>query len=156
MSANCRPNRKHAMQTLDASIIAKHLLTAAIWADCEEGTRPRETKQARQEALTIAQAFAKSIPPEVLEQLQELPEYWSHPDCNGHLEAAIGHDLWLTATGAGVGFWDRDALDLPCVADAAHTLGDWLSGLVETLGMANGKVSYEQHRGRFYVRWWKH
>lgn len=96
---------------MNTELIAKHYLIACIWADCPEGTNPRATKQAIEAAKHTAAEFVKLAGP-LLDELREYPEYWAHPDCGGHLEAAIGHDLYLTSAGHGVGFWDRDLGEL--------------------------------------------
>ena len=97
------------MKTFDVDTMAKHYLIAALWADCPEGTHPRPTKQAKEQARETCAKFIgliDSLIPEIL----DCPDYWSHPDCGGKPEAAIGHDLYLTSAGHGAGFWDRRAL----------------------------------------------
>ncbi len=98
------------MKTINIETIAKHYLIAALWAECPEGTNPRVTKQAKDAALATCAEFAKLIEPELWAKILECPDYWSHHDCGGNPEGAIGHDLYLTSKGHGVGFWDRDAL----------------------------------------------
>jgi hypothetical protein len=112
------------MPTTDQlNVMAKHFVTAALWAECPEGTTPRATKQAQAQALAICTSFAESAGA-LLEDAVNRPGYGSHPDCGdthpGY--AAAGHDLWLTSQGHGTGFWDRAELD-------ADGLGDKLSAL---------------------------
>jgi hypothetical protein len=89
--------------------MAEHYIFAALWADAPEGTRPRATKKARAVALEVCEKFAGSIV-ELWPDILKCPAYWAHPDCAGHPEGAVGHDLWLTSAGHGVGFFDRDTL----------------------------------------------
>ena len=95
---------------LDPKIIAQHYIIAALWADAPEGTRPRAPRETEEKALQLARDFARAIGPKCQEYLENNTEYFKHPDCGGRAEAAIGHDLWLTSQGHGVGFWERDAL----------------------------------------------
>ena len=95
---------------LDPKIIAQHYIIAAIWADAPEGTHPRATRETEKKALQMARDFVAAIGPKCQEYLENNTEYFPHPDCGGRVEAAIGHDLWLTSQGHGVGFWDRHAL----------------------------------------------
>lgn len=94
------------------AVMAEHYLIAAIWAECPEGTHPRATRQARDKALQVCEAFAAAAGP-LLEEAATRDGYGAHPDCgNTHpAYAAAGHDLWLTSKGHGVGFWDRDPLE---------------------------------------------
>lgn len=98
------------MQTIDIHLMAKHYLQAAIWADAPEGANPRITKQAQKYAEHTCAKFTGLIGGELLPELLEYPDYWAHPDCGGRIEAALGHDLYLTSAGHGVGFWCRDVL----------------------------------------------
>ena len=95
---------------LDPKIIAEHYIIAALWADAPEGTRPRAPRETEEKALQLARDFVRAIGPKCQEYLENNTEYFEHPDCEGRAEAAIGHDLWLTSQGHGVGFWDRDVL----------------------------------------------
>ena len=95
---------------LDPKIIAQHYIIAALWADAPEGTRPRAPRETGEKALQLARDFLRAIGPKCQEYLENNTEYFKHPDCGGRAEAAIGHDLWLTSQGHGVGFWERDAL----------------------------------------------
>jgi hypothetical protein len=83
-------------------------LIAALWADAPEGTSPRVTAQAQKSATAIATKFAELITP-FYAQVTACSEYGSHPDA-GSVEAALGHDLYLTSAGHGVGFWSREEL----------------------------------------------
>jgi hypothetical protein len=98
------------MKTLNIETMAKHYLIAAMWADCPEGTNPRITKQAEKQALETCAKFSGMICSDLWPKILENPDYWAHPDCGGKPEAAIGHDLYLTSAGHGVGFWARDSL----------------------------------------------
>ena len=95
---------------LDPKIIAQHYISAALWADAPEGTRPRAPRETEEKALQLARGFLRAIGPKCQEYLKNNTEYFKPPDCGGRAEAAIGHDLWLTSQGHGLGFWDRRAL----------------------------------------------
>jgi hypothetical protein len=101
-----KPDTTHVF---DTQIMARHLLAAACFFDCEEGTHPEPDEQSKRNAKLYCDMFVKVAGAD-LQEVMEHPDYWAHPDCAGHPEGAIGHDLWLTAGGAGVGFWDRDTL----------------------------------------------
>lgn len=107
-------------------IIANHFLIAAVWADAPEGTRPRITKASREAAEGFALAFLNMADPADIKVCAEAPGYGAHPDA-GSPWAAIGHDLWLTCRGHGVGFWDRDELTRDVgqrLTKAAKRMGD--------------------------------
>ena len=95
---------------LDPKIIAQHYIIAALWADAPEGTRPRAPRETEEKALQLARDFLRAIGPKCQEYLKNNTEYSKHPDSCLGAPAAIGHDLWLTSQGHGVGFWERDAL----------------------------------------------
>lgn len=92
-----------------AKILARHYIVAALWANGPEDSNPRPTRQAVDFAEKRAWEFLEIVGPDLLQTIS--PDYWQHPDCNGSIYAALGHDLWLTSQGHGVGFWDRDTLD---------------------------------------------
>ena len=92
----------------DLDTIARHMCVAACWADCEDGTQPRITREALRTARQYAEAFASEFPGLTLAAMRA-PGYGAHPDA-GSPAAAFGHDLYLTAAGHGVGFWSRDEL----------------------------------------------
>lgn len=122
------------MQKLNAEIIAKHFVIAALWADAEEGTSARPSKAMQNDALEYAREFLQNLTPELMAAFEQAKEngYSIHPDCGGYVEGAIGHDLWLTMRGHGVGFWDRDALDFPL--ESGETFGDALTKVAKTVG----------------------
>lgn len=125
-------------------VMSQHYLICALWADSEEGSRPRVTKQAREKAIADCRIFCEMAGPELLREVQrrKVDGYGAHPDCGeDHPEfAAMGHDLWLTRNGHGAGFWDRKALE-------ADELGDKLSEIARSMGSAN----YEFYRSWFYL-----
>lgn len=126
------------IRMINIDTIAKHYVIAALWADCEEGTRPRATKQAQLQANFIAGKFAALVLPH-WEALQECKEYGTHPDA-GSIEAALGHDLWLTSCGHGVGFWSRDELT-----------EDLQTALTAIVDKHFKEPSFEFYRGWFYL-----
>lgn len=126
-------------------IIAKHYLTAAVWADCEDGTNPRITKEAKKYAIAAARDFICRIGADLYNEIKHAHGdygYGTHADCGAVLPwcAAMGHDLWLTRQHHGTGFWDRDELK-------ANGLGDKLTEVAHAMGEAE----YWQHRGWFYL-----
>lgn len=124
--------------TINIETIAAHYIIAALWADSDEGTNPRATKQAVLKANETAGKFAALILPH-WEALQACTEYGAHPDA-GSIEAALGHDLWLTSCGHGVGFWDRDEL--------SQELRDSLTAIVNKHFK---EPAYEFYRGWLYL-----
>lgn len=123
-------------------IMARHFLIAALWADCDEGTNPRASGQAQDAARRICAAFVDRIGPAMFAEALAAPGYGSHPDCGAEWPqcAAMGHDLWLTSQGHGVGFWDRSELD-------ADGLGNRLSAACD-----HYKFWPEFYRGWLYIR----
>ena len=92
----------------DYTAVARHYLVACVWADCPEGTHPRPSKQAQVSALATVKAFIDSYL-DLYWQAMACPGYGSHPDA-GSPEAAFGHDLYLSTSGHGCGFFDRTEL----------------------------------------------
>ena len=133
--------------TLNAEIIAEHFVIAALWADAEDGTNPRPSKAMQNDVLEYAIEFLQKLTPEMLAAFEQAAEngYSSYPDCGGFVEGAIGHDLWLTMRGHGVGFWDRDALDFPL--ESGEAFGDALTGVAKTMG----EPCLYQSRGWAYI-----
>lgn len=125
-------------------VMAHHYIVAAVWADAPEGTHPRATLATWKKAYADCLAFLESLPAGIVAEIPE--EYGAHPDCgNRHpIYAAMGHDLWLTRTGAGVGFWDRDALEGEW---AGSTVGDTLTKHADSMGDPNA----EFYRGWLYL-----
>lgn len=131
------------VKEIDLRVMARHYVIAALWVDSPEGTCPQATRQAFDYALKQCDQFSAFIVRTGLHHtLLQRPEYWAHPDCMGKLEAALGHDLYLTSVGAGVGFWDRDAL-------AEGELGDILTSYVKAWVK---HPDVECYRGWMYIR----
>lgn len=87
---------------------------AAVWADCEEGTDPRPTAQLTNVGMGLAAHLAQLQPAAVAAAIdrQGLQQF--------------GHDLFMTARGHGVGFWDRQELKDGGVGDAlTGAVRDW-------------------------------
>lgn len=107
----------------ELDVMARHYIIAALWADSPEGTNPRASNAAREKARETCRTFLDIIGPEMMGELREAESqgYGSHPDCGDEapLFAAMGHDVWLTSSGHGAGFWDRRELE-------ANGLGDRL------------------------------
>ena len=104
----------NALINLDT--IAHHMCIAAAWADAPEGTSPRVTKSALAKARDFAERFTTRYPDLTLSALNNEDYGWYNGTRNAC--AAFGNDLYLTAVGHGVGFWDRDALDADGIGDA--------------------------------------
>lgn len=121
--------------------VARHMCIAAVWADAEEGTRPRLTHSAMDTARRFAVAFIEAHA-EMFAEAMDAPGYGAHPDA-GSVAAAFGHDLYLTARGHGVGFWSRDEL-------AENDLGDRLSAPLRD-NFRRWWIEAEQYRGNFYL-----
>ncbi|WP_233874195.1 hypothetical protein [Paraburkholderia adhaesiva] len=92
----------------DIETAAWHFVIAAIWADATEGVLVRSTRETSAIARTFVEEFVKAYPVECAAILAA-QEYGAHPDA-GSPAAAFGHDLYLTCTGHGTGFWDRREL----------------------------------------------
>lgn len=117
---------------------ARHFCIAALWADCEEGTSPRITKEARDWAFEFIKKFAMAYP-EYVNKALVCEGYGRHPDA-GSPEAAFGHDLYLTARGHGVGFSDRE--ELGKVGEQLHQ--------ILTTGWRSWQVEPDFYRGWLY------
>lgn len=139
---------------INTRTIAKHYLIAAVWADAPEGTNPRIPHETQRAAQIIAERFAKLIQP-LWPALVAAGEqgYGGNPDA-GSVEAALGHDLWLTSQGHGAGFWDRNELT-QCIQDGARvesSLGAALTRIVVDGGFSS--ISPEFYRGWVYLHGW--
>ena len=109
-------------------------LECAAWADAPEGSAARFPAAQRAVARAVVAAFVAYVPQLVHAALE-------------HCDAEhMGHDLWLTRTGAGTGFWDRDELagPPPCVLTLRdrHGVPYLSSGRGETLGDALSAAAY--------------
>lgn len=96
---------------------------SAVWADCEEGTRPRVTDQLQGVGMALAVALAQAEPAAVAAAVERrgLSDF--------------GHDLFMTARGHGVGFWDREELRPDGIGQTlTDAVRDW-------------HIETEQHRG---------
>ena len=126
----------------DFQAVAEAMMTAAVWADSEEGTNPDATARSVKSMKKLAQAFYakhKALCDAVL----AVEDYgWYNGSRN--VLGQFGHDLYLTAVGHGVGFWDRDALPKEVRDPISKVLrDDFREWYIETW-----------QRGRwFYVQW---
>ena len=104
--------------------IGEAFADAALWADREEGTSPRATRQLKGVGMSLAAYLAQLQPAAVGEAIerQGLQQF--------------GHDLFLTVAGHGAGFWDRRELE---DGDIGDTLTDAVGGW---------HLEVEQWRGR--------
>lgn len=103
------PNQPTESRThvFDTAVMAKALLHAATWSGGHDEAEP--TEGSYRVAKMYCDQFVKQAGAD-LQAVLEHPQYWGHQDCYGSAEIAIGHDLWLDASSAGVGFWDRHEL----------------------------------------------
>ncbi len=85
---------------MDLDRIADAYLSCAL--ELTEGAN-RIPAGTRATARATVQAFADRAGPWLAQAV----------DAVGYDESRAGYDLWLSATGAGVGFWDRDELNDP-------------------------------------------
>ncbi len=123
---------EYAPQQLDIDAVAAGFIGAALWADCEEGTSPNATKAARENARAFALSFINA----------NLALYLAAIDRVGYSVGRFGYDLYMTAVGHGVGFWDRDEL-------SEDDLGDELTAALDVMRV---HVEAEFYRGWMYVR----
>lgn len=107
----------------DLQTVGRAFAECAVWADSEEGTRPRVTDQLQGVGMSLAAYLAQLQPAAVGEAIkrQGLQQF--------------GHDLFLTASGHGAGFWDRRELE-------AGDIGDTLTAAVR-----DWYLETEQYRG---------
>jgi len=104
--------------------IGEAFAVAAVWADREEGTSPRATRQLKGVGMSLAVWLAQLQPAAVAAAIkrQGLQQF--------------GHDLYMTVAGHGVGFWDRKELE-------DGDIGDTLTDTVH-----HWHLEIEQWRGR--------
>lgn len=128
------------------SVVAKHYIIAAIWADAPEGTHPKATKESKVEAFRQCEKFVADCGP-LFDEAMECFErgYGAHPDA-GSAEAAFGHDYWLTRQGHGTGFWDRTELEIYPVGEEGDSLGSRLTDLCK-----HKEAQYEFYNGWFHL-----
>jgi len=106
------------MTEAEMDIVAKHYIIAALWADAPEGTNPRATEQATKRAKEIVRLFV-SYNEMLIRQVLDSPGWGDNcaqdfggERCSEWPFAALGHDLYLSSHGHGVGFRDRGLGDL--------------------------------------------
>ncbi len=131
--------------------IASGIIQCAIFADKPEGSNPRVTRQAKQQAEMLASQFVGIIGDVTLLEIEEAYHshgYGSHPDCGSVMPwlVACGHDVWFTSQGHGTGFWDREELKFDCDGDTID--------LADRLTEACTKLRHVEpafYRGWFYL-----
>ena len=119
---------------LDEQIILKHYLIAALWTGLDDDDNPLDdnytaddiSNDASADAMMDIKAFLALTGDFIGEAIAHYHDSGmaAHADA-GSVEACIGHDLWLTRNGHGVGFWDRGML---------KTLGEALTDVAQDLG----------------------
>lgn len=137
-----------AQESEEIETIARHYIIAALWADAPEGTNPRATAQAVRFARDVATRFYDRIGPDVMARIRTEAYdagYGKHSDCGDVAPwcAALGHDLYLSTSGHGVGFFDR--MFLP------DDLREYLSSLCGW-GTEFPEPQIEFYRGWMYIR----
>lgn len=90
--------------------IASGIIQCAIFTDKPEGSSPRVTKQAVQTAESIAAQFVGIIGADILNQATDAYDWVNVERPEFTPAQCVGHDVWFTVRGHGVGFWDRDFL----------------------------------------------
>lgn len=133
-------------QTETIRAISVGIIECALFADKPEGSNPRVTKQAWQAAETIAAQFVGVIGLDILHQAVEAYD-WVNVERPEFMPAqCIGHDVWFTLRGHGVGFWDRDFLKRDKYGDDI-TLGQELTKACKGLR----RVEPTFYRGWLYI-----
>jgi len=97
-------------QTDTIRAISSGIIQCALFADKPEGTNPMVTKQAYKAAETIAREFVGVIGVDLLNDVVEAYDWVNVERPEFTPAQCIGHDVWFTMQGHGVGFWDRDFL----------------------------------------------
>jgi len=111
-----RIKKESALNWIDMESILLSYIEAVVWTEEERWKEenpnidfrdlsmwdlPEETEKV---ALNYIKTFIRAVEKEGVDFLNDLPQV-----VNRHnLEEMIGHDLWLTQNGHGVGFSDRD------------------------------------------------
>lgn len=115
----------------DLQTVGRAFAECAVWADSEDGTRPRVTDQLQGVGMSLAVWLAQAEPGAVAAAIERRGL------------ADFGHDLLLTASGHGAGFLDRQDLQ-------ADDVGDTLTDALRRVHLET-----EQHRGYMtaYARW---
>ena len=94
--------------TTTVNEIVEHYLVAACWASVGDNGEPLDEKYSADDFTRDARAkvtrAVKRFIELALADLEKLPDDFDN--------AQIGHDLFLTTAGHGVGFWDRDLGEL--------------------------------------------
>lgn len=144
-----KPKIRTLPNPTDAQIVARHYTIAALWADAPDGTRPRAPRATVAKAERLAWQFLEIIGPDVLALVREAYTeggYGRHPDCGTDRPwlAAMGHDLWLTSQGHGVGFWDRNELAALQLLQRGLSLAEYLTA---------GARRFEHISAEFYRGW---
>jgi len=134
--------------------IAAGFLDCAAWADCEEGTSPRITRKAKENAARHFAVFVAHCEPLVAQALETVSP------------TQFGHDLYLTIAGLGLGLAHREELRIsPCCTSVqgidrdgktyacrTDTLGNYLSDIAHCKSHIGKfeKCYIEQYRGWIY------
>lgn len=116
------PNRNattttNTMKVSELSNFARHYLISTLWSSVDDDGEPLDsnynihdfTPESIQKAQDDCDAFQKEAG-DLLSLSYESDHYvsmQSHPDCDGKIDSAAGHDFWLTRNSHGTGFWDR-------------------------------------------------
>lgn len=90
--------------------ISSGIIECALFADKPEGSNPRVTRQAIQAAEAIAAQFVGIVGDELMNQAVGAYDWVNVERPEFTPTQCIGHDIWFTLQGHGMGFWDRDFL----------------------------------------------
>ncbi len=127
-------------QRLDIDKILKAYLITALWVSVDEDDEPLDRYYTSTDYSRDAIRKAKE---DIIKFVKDAGEL-----LNGEDEDEIGHNLYLSRTGHGAGFWDHD----PYQNDKESlfkTTGDQLTKLAENLGSVvayvgdDGKIHFE-------------
>lgn len=134
----------------EVNTVTHHYLVTALWSStCETDGRqdsPMDDHYSLEDFDAVSVMDAQrdcAVMLAAIKNLYWLAEYEKLPDAaNGymrnHTEEQIGHDLWLTRNGHGVGFWDR----------GMEEFGDALTAIAKAMGVVN---VVEGDDGKLYI-----
>jgi len=95
---------------IDIETVLAHYLIAALWSSTHPDTeRPLDDDHDASDIHGSAVAASRADVARFVASLDDL-DLTPYDEATGHpLDEMLGHDLWLTRNGHGVGFWDRGA-----------------------------------------------
>lgn len=102
--------------------VTKHYLIAALWTSTDDSEQPLDDNYS-----------IEDIAPSCIDEAERdcLSFRLEHADLiieSGMSDEQLGHDLWLTRNGHGVGFWDRGY---------PKEIGDALTNFAQAMGQSD-------------------